>query len=141
MKLLDHPLVRKNPNEWIKTCSKCHTFIGSKHICKDPKPFLERLESKIKKTKYCWIWESYVAPDGYSRIWDAFKKRAVKASRASFEYFIGAIPRGLLVLHKCDNPRCVNPKHLWLGTSKDNTQDAIKKGRFNFKHLVGARWK
>jgi hypothetical protein len=55
-----------------------------------------------------------------------------RLSRYLYEVLFGEIPKGLLVCHKCDNPRCINPEHWFLGTPKDNTQDMIKKGR-NFK--------
>lgn len=55
--------------------------------------------------------------------------RAEYAHRFMFELTKGKIPKGILVMHTCDNPACVNPKHLRLGTPKDNTQDGLSKGR------------
>lgn len=56
-------------------------------------------------------------------------KKRLKAHRFSYEYFIGEIPKGLFVLHKCDNTKCCNPDHLFLGTQADNVADMVKKGR------------
>ena len=78
----------------------------------------------------CWEWRGYVHPVGYGQIGRGrATEGAVHTHRASYEVAVGPIPKGKLVLHKCDNRLCVNPDHLWLGTHKDNTQDMIAKGR------------
>lgn len=64
---------------------------------------------------------------GYGCI--GYKGKVVKAHRLSFLFHYGHLPNDLLVLHKCDNPACINPDHLFLGTHYDNTMDMIKKGR------------
>lgn len=75
----------------------------------------------------CWIWTEYCNNHGYGRFRVDGKKTL--AHRASYEAFIGPIPEGMLVCHKCDTPACVNPSHLFLGTDKDNVRDCINKGR------------
>lgn len=75
----------------------------------------------------CWIWAGTCNWKGYGTISIGGVQR--KAHRASYEAFVGAIPDGMLVCHKCDNPPCVNPDHLFVGTAKDNAQDRDAKGR------------
>lgn len=75
----------------------------------------------------CWLWDSSLSSRGYGVIKRNYKK--IKAHRAAYELFVGEIPVGLFVLHKCDVPSCVNPDHLFLGTNSDNMQDMLKKGR------------
>lgn len=78
----------------------------------------------------CWLWVGAWHKgkvESYGNFW--VRGRVKKAHRVSYELFVGSIPSGLLVRHKCDFMPCVNPNHLELGTDKDNMQDAIVRGR------------
>lgn len=86
-----------------------------------------RFENKFKKTKKCWLWTAAVDSCGYGRIYMDGENQT--AHRVSWVLYKGKIPNGIHVLHKCDVPNCVNPKHLFLGTHKDNMDDRDKKGR------------
>ncbi len=79
----------------------------------------------------CWLWTGWCGSQGYGGL--MVKNEAVRAHRLSWELHYGPIPKGLYVCHKCDVKSCVNPDHLFLGTHKDNIQDAIKKGRIKPK--------
>lgn len=90
-----------------------------------------RFAQRFKQNKVgCWLWHgSICAVSGYARI--GSYNKTLYAHRVSWEMFQGAIPAGMMVCHKCDVRHCVNPNHLFLGTAKDNMQDALKKGRLN----------
>ncbi len=75
----------------------------------------------------CWKYKGRSVRGGYKQIWDGYKYRM--AHKFSYEKYNGPIPSGLLVRHKCDNPWCVNPQHLELGTYKDNSQDMVTRER------------
>jgi hypothetical protein len=84
----------------------------------------------------CWLFDGPVSNKaGHRRFTLSFqpskgeKQKGVGAHRFMYELTHGAIPEGLLVRHSCDNPGCVNPKHLLVGTHKQNTQDAVERGR------------
>lgn len=87
----------------------------------------------------CWEYIGPITSGGYGKITN--KGKGFPAHRFSWMIRYGKIPNGLCVLHKCDNPPCVNPKHLFLGTYKDNAQDKIKKHRCNFKGTNNGRAK
>jgi len=88
----------------------------------------ERFLRKVKKRKNdeCWLWLGHTTR-GYGRI--KVNGKMVGTHQFSYELHKGKIPNGLLVCHSCDNPSCVNPKHLWLGTQKENMEDCKRKGR------------
>jgi hypothetical protein len=93
-----------------------------------PKSTRDRFWAKVRKTSGCWIWTAHCLPQGYGQFALTCNK-PVKAHRFAYEVTYGAIPAGLMVCHRCDNPSCVRPKHLFLGTAKDNTHDSIRKSR------------
>ncbi len=98
----------------------------------------DRFFSKVNITDSCWLWIASTNEDGYGRFWIDGKMEY--AHRVSYEFFFGEIPSDLLVCHTCDNPACVNPEHLFLGTVKDNMQDALSKGRLIIPDVTGMRF-
>lgn len=102
--------------------------MGFKHA-----PAGERFWRHVKKTDSCWVWTGYTNPFGYGEIRVGStrdgSRRMKQAHRFSWELHYGPIPQDLFILHKCDNPPCVNPDHLFLGTQLDNMRDMIRKDR------------
>lgn len=88
---------------------------------------IDRFMAKVEKTDGCWFWTARKSPQGYGRF--SLGGRNHIASRVVYELLVGAIPPDMHVLHRCDNPSCVNPSHLWLGTNTDNIADRMRKGR------------
>jgi len=103
-----------------------------KSTAKDP---VEKIKESvvIDETTGCWNWTLSKDNAGYGRLKVQMgardKFRMTSTHRRAYEVFVGDIPKGMCVCHKCDNPSCCNPEHLFIGTHKDNMQDMISKGR------------
>ena len=115
-----------------------HLFTGSNkeknaEFAKKNRTLRERFEEKYVKGSIdqCWEWNANKLPKGYGMIGAGgrLNRRQAYAHRVAYQLYVGEIPKGMLVCHRCDNPSCVNPTHLFLGTQKDNIQDCVKKGR------------
>ena len=93
------------------------------------KTLRERFEEKYipEPNSGCWLWTEGLFHFGHGKFW--MGGRSHIASRVAWQLYVGAIPKDMCVLHKCDNPGCVNPDHLFLGTKGDNSKDMYAKGR------------
>lgn len=110
-----------------RACKECGAmFTGLEFYCSRKC----QLMASTEKGDGCWTWTGYIRPGGYGEAYFGTKpnRERVLAHRAVYEAFIGDLS-GKLVCHSCDNPSCVNPAHLFLGTIQDNMDDRNAKGR------------
>lgn len=98
---------------------------------------IERFWKHVDKSSSCWVWKSGTVNGGYGAF--SVGRSMLRAHRVSYEIAHGPIPSGMLVCHSCDNPPCVNPAHLWLGTVGDNNRDALSKGRHKPNIMCGEK--
>ena len=94
---------------------------------------LEKFEAHFAQGEGCWEWTGTLNSTGYG----SYGKRL--AHRVAYEVYVGPIPDGMHVCHSCDNRRCANPAHLWLGSASENMRDCKAKGRMSMPpRFVGA---
>jgi hypothetical protein len=99
-------------------------------MCPAKEPIENRFWKKVNKTGSCWEWTGTKTRTGYGQIKAGTPSRIHDlAHRVSWRIHFGEIPSGLCVLHSCDNKKCVNPSHLFVGTYQDNTDDMMNKNR------------
>ena len=103
-----------------------------------------RMIGKVAKSGKCLVWTGTKITNGYGVVGLGVKRndgsrshKTILAHRAAWIIRHGSIPDGMLICHHCDNPPCVKPSHLFVGTAKDNMQDMIRKGRQNYTYTQG----
>ncbi len=112
----------------VRSCSYCEKIFKKDSPGQIHCSMMCRLFSSFKKTENgCWEWQRGKDWDGYGLM--SVKNKSQRATRVSYETFIGWIPPKMIVCHYCDNPPCINPTHLFLGFPQDNTNDMFQKKR------------
>lgn len=118
------------PKAWArKLCKKCYYREYAKGTHKNFEKLRPRdiIETNVDKSSGCWVWLGTRNEFGYGIVITGNK--SLRAHRVSYEAFKGDVPPDKVVMHSCDNPSCVNPEHLSVGSKTDNNRDAVRKNR------------
>ena len=125
---------------YVSHCSrKCAKRENTIYTSNSREYNLKLLERRVDKIRGCWMQRvlDYKHPKAYGCI--SVDDKPMRGNRATWIILFGPIPDGMGVLHSCDNPPCIKPKHLWLGTHHDNMRDRKEKGRFE-NMPKGKKW-
>jgi hypothetical protein len=139
-------VIGRKDNRIQRTCEQCNGLFmarpdkvkkGLARFCSNTcsgkakrRPLADRLWEKVDKSGDCWIWTGARSQDGYGCIAVSDHRGDHRpAHRVVFEMTYGPVPDGMEVCHRCDNPPCVRPEHLFVGTHQDNMADCSAKGR------------
>jgi len=132
-KFLRKKHIEKQREKLLCECSICNTkFIKNSVVSQCSLRCRLKAGSKIEEQTGCWIWQG-PRSGNYGKI--RVNQMTISTHRISYLEFNGPITDGLQVCHKCDNPLCINPEHLWLGTAKENMQDAKEKDRVDISGM------
>ena len=137
---------QKHYTRWKRTGDPdkvIHAYREPPHLVR---PKRDRWEERVDKSGDCWLWTGAKTSHGYGQLRTGNPGRVEMAHRLAWDFYRGPIPTGMNVLHRCDNPPCVNPDHLMVGSQSVNALDMVAKGRQRggfgeYRHSGGAGWK